>query len=149
MWVIRLLSGLGIATGLHAQPDPTDLLLRVRARIAQSQNRLPRYMCTQTIDRYQYQPVVPHHRLACDESTERPSPHPSNSDRLRFDVSVKSTGEMYGWAGEGRFDDRELVDIVTDGAISTGTYTAFLSVRRRFENAHAAYAEPTNDLVVA
>ena len=34
---------------------------------------------------------------------------------------------MYGWPGENRFDDRELVDIVTDGAISTGTFTAFLT----------------------
>jgi hypothetical protein len=84
-------------------------------------------MCTQTIDRYQYQPVVPDHSLACDESSERPSTHLSSSDRLRFDVSVKSTGEMYGWAGEGRFDDRELVDIVADGAIGTGSFTAFLA----------------------
>ena len=123
----RFVLAFSIATGLHAQQNPTDLLLRARARIAESQNRLPRYMCTQTIDRYQYQPNVPDHSLACDESTERPSTHLATSDRLRFDVSVKSTGEMYGWAGEGRFDDRELVDIVTDGAISTGSFTAFLS----------------------
>jgi hypothetical protein len=84
-------------------------------------------MCTQTIDRYRYQPIVPDHSVACDESTERPSTHLSSSDRLRFDVSVKSDGEMYGWPGEGRFDDRELVDIVTDGAIGTGSFTAFLS----------------------
>lgn len=116
-----------IVTGLRAQQEPTDLLLKVRARIVESQNRLPRYMCTQTIDRYRYQPDIPDHSLACDESTERPSTHLSSSDRLRFDVSVKSTGEMYGWAGEGRFDDRELVDIVTDGAISTGSFTAFLA----------------------
>jgi hypothetical protein len=123
----RFLLAFSIATGLQAQQNPTDLLLRARARIAESQNRLPRYMCTQTIDRYRYQPVVPNRSLACDESTERPSTHLGSSDRLRFDVSVKSTGEMYGWAGEGRFDDRELVDIVTDGAISTGSFTAFLS----------------------
>jgi hypothetical protein len=47
--------------------------------------------------------------------------------KVRFEVAVKSTGEMYGWPGENRFDDRELVDIVTDGAISTGTFTAFLA----------------------
>ncbi len=90
-------------------------------------NRLPNYMCTQTIDRYQYLPDVPDHSLACDESPVRPRTHLATSDRLRFDVSVKSDGEMYGWPGENRFDDRELVDIVTDGTISNGTFTAFLT----------------------
>ena len=122
----RFLLALSIATGLQAQ-EPTDLLLKVRARIAESLNRLPNYMCTQTIDRYQYQPDVPDHTLACDESSVRPRTHLATSDRLRFDVSVKSDGEMYGWSGENRFDDRDLVDIVTDGAISTGSFTAFLT----------------------
>ena len=116
-----------IAATLQAQRDPTNLLVRARARIEESLNRLPNYMCTQTIDRYQYQPDVINNSLACDESTERPVTRLATSDRLRFDVSVKSTGEMYGWAGEGRFDDRELTDIVKDGAIGTGSFTAFLS----------------------
>ena len=123
----RFLLAFTIAAGLQAQQDPTDLLLSVRARIDESLHRLPNYMCTQTIDRYRYQPNVPDHSLACDESSERPSTHLATSDRLRLEVAVKSTGEMYGWAGENRFDDRELVDIVTDGAISTGTFTAFLT----------------------
>ena len=123
----RFLLALSIATGLEAQQDPTDLLVRVRARIEESLNRLPNYMCTQTIGRYQYQSVVPDRSHACDESTDRPSTHLSSSDRLRLDVAVKSNGEMYGWVGEGRFEDRELVDIVTDGAISTGSFTAFLT----------------------
>ena len=127
MWIIRLLLAFSISAALQAQQEPTDLLLRVRARIAESQSHLPNYMCTQTIDRYRYRPDVPEHSLACDESSERPSTHLNTSDRLRFEVAVKSTGEMYGWPGENRFDDRELVDIVTDGAISTGTFTAFLT----------------------
>jgi hypothetical protein len=126
MWS-RFLLALSFAAGLQAQQDPTDLFLRVRARIEESLDRLPNYMCTQTIDRYQYQPDVTDNSLACDESAKQPSTHLSSSDRLRFDVSVKSTGEMYGWAGENRFDDRELVEIVKDGAISTGSFTAFLA----------------------
>jgi hypothetical protein len=126
MWS-RFLLALSFAAGLQAQQDPTDLFLRVRARIEESLDRLPNYMCTQTIDRYQYQPDVTDNSLACDESAKQPSTHLSSSDRLRFDVSVKSTGEMYGWAGENRFDDRELVEIVKDGAIGTGSFTAFLA----------------------
>jgi hypothetical protein len=126
MWT-RFLFAFSIAATLQAQEDPRDLLVRVRARVEESLNRLPNYMCTQTIDRYRYLPDVPDHSLACDESSERPSTHLGTSDRLRFEVAVKSTGEMYGWPGENRFDDRELVDIVTDGAISTGTFTAFLT----------------------
>ena len=126
MWT-RFLFAFSIAATLRAQEDPRDLLVRVRARVEESLNRLPNYMCTQTIDRYRYQPDVPQPSVACDESSGRPSTHLATSDRLRFEVAVKSTGEMYGWPGENRFDDRELVDIVTDGAISTGTFTAFLA----------------------
>jgi hypothetical protein len=126
MWT-RFLFAFSIAATLRAQEDPRDLLVRVRARVEESLNRLPNYMCTQTIDRYRNQPDVPQQSVACDESSGRPSTHLATSDRLRFEVAVKSTGEMYGWPGENRFDDRELVDIVTDGAISTGTFTAFLT----------------------
>jgi hypothetical protein len=126
MWT-RFLFSFSIAAALRAQEDPADLLLSVRGRIGESLNWLPNYMCTQTIDRYRYLPDVPQPSLACDESSQHPSTHLTTSDRLRFEVGVKATGEMYGWPGENRFDDRELVDIVTDGAISTGSFTAFLT----------------------
>jgi hypothetical protein len=99
MWS-RFLLALSFAAGLQAQQDPTDLFLRVRARIEESLDRLPNYMCTQTIDRYQYQPDVTDNSLACDESAKQPSTHLSSSDRLRFDVSKIHRRDV--WLGRGK-----------------------------------------------
>jgi hypothetical protein len=43
----------GLAARLMAQPDPSELLLRVREKVMHTVDRLPRYLCTQTIDRSQ------------------------------------------------------------------------------------------------
>jgi hypothetical protein len=40
---------------------------------------------------------------------------------------MAATGEMYSWAGESRFSDRDLLDMVQGGAITTGGFGAFLA----------------------
>jgi hypothetical protein len=35
--------------------------------------------------------------------------------------------EMYSWAGDRKFDDRDLLEMVPDGSISTGSYFEFLA----------------------
>src|ERR1022692_912151 len=57
---VRFVLAFSIATGVLAQQDPMDLLRQVQAKVAGSLNRLPRYMCTQTIDRARYEPDVYH-----------------------------------------------------------------------------------------
>jgi len=47
----RLLLWVALAASLRAQPDPAELLLRVRDRVLNTVDRLPRYLCTQTVDR--------------------------------------------------------------------------------------------------
>ena len=42
---------------LQGQQDPKVLVARVRERVLATVDRLPNYMCTQTIDRAQYEPV--------------------------------------------------------------------------------------------
>jgi hypothetical protein len=42
-------------------------------------------------------------------------------------VAVSGDGEMYSWAGEDRFNDGDLADLVRGGATSTGTFSSFLS----------------------
>jgi hypothetical protein len=96
MWT-RFLLAFSVATGLEAQQDPAELLRLVRARIIDSLYQLPKYMCSQTIDRAQYQPEVTGRRVACDEGTQRPGTHLTASDRLRFDVSVTFADEIYAW----------------------------------------------------
>ena len=50
-------------------------------------------------------------------------------------VAKTSTSEMYAWVGQSRFDDRDLVNIVRDGTISTGSFAAFLTSIFRTEDA--------------
>lgn len=96
-------------------------------------------MCTQTIDRSVYVPDVPVGRKTCDENGGGRSLHLLSSDRLRLDVSTVSTGEMYSWVGQRRFDDRDLLDMVEYGSITTGEFAAFLSEIFQGDDARFTY----------
>ena len=138
MWA-RFVLAFSIATSALAQQNPMDLLRRVQARVADSLDRLPRYMCTQTIDRPRYEPDVRDRNPACDEASARRSTHLSSSDRLRLDVAMIATGEMYSWVGESRFNDGDLLDMVHEGALTTGTFSSFLIAIFRSDSANFTY----------
>src|SRR5215469_6820441 len=54
---VLLLSG---ATGIaQNQDDPRKLLLQGRERVMETVRKLPRYVCTQTVDRFRYEPANP------------------------------------------------------------------------------------------
>lgn len=143
MWT-RVLLAAGIAAVLRAQQDPMDLLRLVQAKVADSLDRVPRYMCTETIDRSQYDPAVQDRGFACDEGRTTRRIHLSSSDRLRFDVAMGATGEMYSWVGASRFNDRDLLDMVDEGAISTGSFAAFLTAIFRTADASFTYNGETS-----
>jgi hypothetical protein len=137
---------LAIAGSIRAQQEPMDLLRRVQATVADSLGRLPRYMCTQTIDRERYEPDVHDRVTPCDEGRTQRSTHLATSDRLRVDVATASSGEMYAWVGEKRFNDGDLLDMVHEGAISTGDFSSFLNAIFRSEAASFTYdGETTRD----
>ncbi|HTS50987.1 MAG TPA: hypothetical protein VMH05_23735 [Bryobacteraceae bacterium] len=95
----RSLFVLCIAAGLQAQPNPADLLRLTQIKISDSLDRTLRYMCTQTVDRARYEPDSSSSHSACDTGPERAPVHLTTSDRLRVDVAMGSTKEMYyGWA---------------------------------------------------
>jgi hypothetical protein len=142
---VRLFVAFGIVLQLQAQQDPADLLKLVQAQVASSLDRIPRYMCTQTIDRtlYAAEPGFP---ADCEPGHERPSTQMSSSDRLRLDVAMTSRREMYSWVGESTFNDRDLLDIVHEGAVSTGSFAGFLTAIFRGEIASFTYnGETTQD----
>jgi len=138
MW-IRLLLVCGLAVSLAAQPDPRDLLLKVSGRVKDSIDRLPKYMCTQTIDRLQYEPVNGKQVSKCDDGLAQKDLRVTTSDRLRFDVAMTSAGEIYAWAGAKRFDDRSLFDLVREGSISNEIFAAFLTAVFRSGDATFSY----------
>ena len=130
----------GIAEGQN-QDDPRDLLLRARENVLGTIERLPRYLCTQTVDRSRYRPpeqsASTSHARSCDDIIAEArranrARRLFSSDRLRFDVAVNASvpgevGEMYSWAGEERFGDRDLFEFVHDGSISTGSFSSMLA----------------------
>jgi hypothetical protein len=144
MWT-GLLLVCGLAVSLQAQPDPRDLLLQVRDRVRDSVDRLPKYMCTQTIDRLQYEPANSRQGSKCDDGPAAKDLRVTTSDRLRLDVGVTGAGEIYSWAGARRFDDRSLFDLVREGSISNGVFASFLSAIFRDEEAAFSYNGDTTE----
>jgi len=135
----RLLLAFSVATSVRAQPDPMDLLRRVEARVADSADRMPRYMCTETIDRATYERDVHDRSSGCDEGPSRRRTHLTSTDRLRLDVGITAIAEIYAWVGESRFNDRDLLDMVHEGAISTGSFAAYLNAIFRTDDASFTY----------
>ncbi|MGA8597249.1 MAG: hypothetical protein WB676_21240 [Bryobacteraceae bacterium] len=109
-----------------------DQLLTIRRNVMATISRLPKYLCTETVDRSTFLPKAPVTNASCsDLERRRKKPnwkvHESQSDRLRLDVAVsRSEGEMYSWVGENRFHDRSLADLVGGGVTSTGAFSAQL-----------------------
>ena len=134
---MRYLLAITFATGAIAQENPMDLLHRVQASAAASADRIARYMCTETVDRSQYKPDG-HDLLssACD-TAEKPDTHLVVTDRLRLEVTMGGALEMYSWIGEKRFNDRDLGEMVRDGAISTGSFASLLGAI--FQDATASF----------
>ena len=134
-----------VAGPIRAQDDARDLLRRVRQSVMETVQGMPRYVCTQTIDRARYEPdssrFVPdnskHHVHSCDSlASEVNGPgwkrQLTSSDRLRLDVAVTHNtpgvdSEMYSWAGAGHFGDEDLFQMVHDGALSTGSFASMLA----------------------
>src|SRR5579864_719638 len=125
------------AAPLHSEDEPRRVLLRISQSVMDTVERLPKYVCTQTVDRFQYEPERGKtHGRACDDIVAELNTSGKRrltySDRLRLDVAVSHDrsgldGEMYSWAGEGHFKSRDLFEIVPDGAMSTGTFSSMLA----------------------
>ena len=145
----QLLLLVGLAAGAMAQPDPSELLLRVREKVLHTVDRLPRYLCTQTIDRSQYEPDRIVFVKDCEElEISRETRYKlllTTSDRLRLDVGVAAQREIYSWVGENQFGNRSLFDIVNEGSMSTGYFQGFLELVFRSDNADFSYVGETSE----
>ena len=117
-----------------AQQDPVDLLTQIRHRVIAGISRLPRYMCTETVDRSSFRTdevAAKRERRSCPDvlDTGEKSPlklHLFSTDRLRLDVAIADDSEMYSWVHEDRFGDRDLSDLVRQGATSTGEFSSYV-----------------------
>ena len=122
-----------------------ELLRKARLRVAQSMYQLPRYMCTETVDRSIFESESPRpSNVSCDEDPARPATHLATTDRLRLDVGMAAAVEMYSWVGEQRFNDRDLLAMVKEGAISTGSFAGFLNAIFRTSDSTFTYNGDTS-----
>ena len=129
----------------QVQDDAREVLLRVKQAVMSTVQGLPKYVCTETIDRSRYDPDPSRygpgdgkHRVhSCDSLAAEANSaawrrQMSSSDRVRLDVAVTHrrpglNSEMYSWAGEDHFSDADLFEMVRDGAISTGSFSSMLA----------------------
>lgn len=153
-----------LCAGSDAQDDAREVLRRVKESVMNTVNGLPKYVCTQTIDRTRYEPdpnrFVPdnsrHHVHSCDSLAAEVNGATwkrqlSSSDRLRLDVAVTHSrpgldSEMYSWAGEERFGDRDLFEMVRDGAVSSGSFSSILASIFGGEAANFSYNGDRNTI---
>jgi hypothetical protein len=127
-----------MSAAIQAQDDPKDLLVRASQKVMDTVNRLPKYVCTLTIDRAEYKTNDVLSTGSCDNlAAEKKAGHLKRrlfaSDRLRLDVAIGTTheifgttNEMYSWVGDNRFDNRGLFDLVRQGSISSGSFSTLL-----------------------
>lgn len=113
--------------------DPIAVLMRVRDKVMANAERIPNYTCVETIvrDWYDYAAGTP--PRSCDALLGRRKRAGAGTllslattDRLRLDVALADSQEIYSWAGAARFEEGEIDRLVPTGAIGTGSFAAAL-----------------------
>jgi hypothetical protein len=105
-YVLVLSAGLIASVALCAQQtrDPDAVMARARTQLADTVQRLPRYMCLQTVNRSFFRPESLISRSSCDQilaarRTRKKQPELIATDRLRLQVAITDSGrEIYSWA---------------------------------------------------
>jgi hypothetical protein len=109
------IAAVGCVLSAHAADLPGDELpkwvldlSRIQRSMRTELKRLPNYTCAETIARY-----------------EGEGKHPHLIDRIETQVAVTRERELYSWQG-GPFEERSIIDMVHEGFISDGDFSAML-----------------------
>jgi hypothetical protein len=100
---------LGVCAAQGAD-EPDGLLERFLPRIRAELQRLPDYVCTQTVQRLG--------RSSADRPWIR-------ADTLKLEVAIVADRELYALPGASRFSDTPLAELVGRGTITTGQLGGF------------------------
>jgi hypothetical protein len=95
-------------------PEWVMQVAHIRVHYNQTSNRIPNYVCRETIDRFQ--------KLA--QRTIGGSGKVSKIDRLEFDVAKVDDKELLAPPGSGGFEDVALSKLVPSGILGTGDFAA-------------------------
>lgn len=97
---------LAVAQSNELPPD-VMLLARIKVRAAQTLERLPNYTCVQTIERSRRRLPARKFELV---------------DTVRMEVALVDGKEMFAWPGASKFEETDLRNMVSSGAIGNGTF---------------------------
>jgi hypothetical protein len=125
-----------VATAAFAQDpafaqDASRTLEDVRDKILLKAERLPRYVCAETIDRSYFSrrntpdPPPSCEQIAIDRQKGRSRLKLDSTDRLRVAVTIAGDREIYSWTGSTPFS-YSVEDILYPGPIGTGAFAAYL-----------------------
>jgi hypothetical protein len=98
-----------IASGQDALPDWVLRLSRVKHHLKDNFERIPNYVCRESVERYQ---IAPHQVRTV------------KVDSLEFDVAEVDQKELLARPGAGGFEDRELSSYVSTGILGTGSFAS-------------------------
>jgi hypothetical protein len=84
-----------------------DLFERVLERMRLNLARLPNYTCVQNIERSRRSSQSPSFELI---------------DRVRLEIAMVNGREMFSWPGAGNFEERDIDEMMLDGAFGTGNF---------------------------
>src|SRR5271156_2422667 len=125
---------ISLAVAIHAQVpfNPEDVLAKARDRVVERTERLPNYICVQTVDRKYFKranPVFP--PPSCDDVAAKNAGKVNaleleGTDRLRLDVKVSGGTEIGAWAGSSHFDDGNIMKLIK-GPFGTGAFGTILT----------------------
>jgi hypothetical protein len=132
-WIFALTFVGGLAA--EAENSPTEVLRQAIAKVAASANSIVNCTCQQTVTRDLFQPMGLIPPVGCSvllQQKKHPTlamlPRLKATDRLRFDVTMLESGEIFSWPGASRFDDAGIGHLVPHGGIGTGMFAGFLRV---------------------
>jgi hypothetical protein len=110
--------------------DPIDVLARLRDHVLEHGQSIPNHTCVETVERSRFTATAQTAK-SCDAllaSRKSGGSHLrlNTSDRLRLDVALTTQREIYSWAGANKFEEGEIDELVTQGAMGTGPFAVYL-----------------------
>jgi hypothetical protein len=108
--MLRIAAGIAMVLGMAcaaAAGEPEGLRERFLSRITLELERLPDYVCTQSVERYS--------RASAEKAWEK-------VDTLRFEVAMVGNRELYARPGARGFDETPLAHMVGRGTVGTGKF---------------------------
>ncbi len=122
----------GLITCLRAD-DPVLVLMRLRDKVMAHAERIPNHTCVEAVTRDRYDYAADPAPKSCDALLARRAKAGvgtlvklAATDRLRLDVALSDTQEMYSWAGASKFEEIDVWNWIPAGAIGTGAFAATL-----------------------